>query len=74
MLNGKHTLADLDNATRDVAEAQRRAKALQTTIRRRRESGRSTEDAEQLLSSLQDAARQSENRRRLVAHAILRGE
>jgi hypothetical protein len=57
MLHGKHTLADLDEAMRHVAEAKKRVKTLQATIKRSRESGRPTDVAEQQLRALQDAAR-----------------
>ena len=74
LLDGKHTLADLDAAMRHVAEAQKRVRTLKATIKRRSETGRPTETAERQLSALQHAARQAEERRRVIAQAVLRGE
>jgi hypothetical protein len=74
MVDGKHTLADLDEAMRLVAEAQKRIRALEATIKRRREKGRPTEATERQLSTLQESTRKAEERRRLIAQAILRAD
>ena len=73
MLDAKHTLADLDEAMRHVAEAQKCVRTLQATIKRRRESGRPTE-GRTAAPHAPGRRRQAEQRRRIVAQAILRGE